>query len=298
MNDLNKTLELAEISFEGENYQDSFKKFSEAVEIDLFSIKGWIGKGLSSAHLADPTGNKFKEASVCLKKATEIGISDSKKKVIAENIIKASNEFIKKCNQKVTAILLDKEKKPMATGELYAVRNLGLIADRYGAFNEQWPNYKLAIEFSFTSLNYDNSTVRKKEVLDVIDHIYTESKGHFHKDILPELSAFRNDILSQVKAEEPTYTKPEPQSNDGGGCFIATAVYGDYNAPEVIELRDFRDTFLSKYYIGNAFIKNYYKYSPHISDVVRKNNFLKKASKILIIHPTTFFWALIKKNQY
>ena len=52
MSDIQKTLELAEISFEGENYQDSYKKFSEAIEIDMSSAQGWIGKGLSSAHLA------------------------------------------------------------------------------------------------------------------------------------------------------------------------------------------------------------------------------------------------------
>jgi len=269
MNELNKTLELAKISFEGENYQDSYKKFSEAVEIDLNSKQGWVGKALSSAHLANPTGNKFKEASVCLKKATEIGISDSEKKVIAENIIKASNEFIKKCNQKVSSILLEKEKKPMATGELYAVRNVGLLADRYKAFNEEWINYKLAIEFSFTSIIYHNSKVRKKEILDAIDYIYTESKGHFHKDILSELSAYRNDILSQVIAEEPTFTKPEPQSNDGGGCFIATAVYGNYNAPEVMELREFRDYYLLKTKLGKELVSMYYRYSPFFANKIR-----------------------------
>lgn len=47
-----------------------------------------------------------------------------------------------------------------------------------------------------------------------------------------------------------------------GNCYIATMAYGDYNHPQVIELRKFRDDFLSKSILGLYFIKFYYKYSP------------------------------------
>lgn len=46
------------------------------------------------------------------------------------------------------------------------------------------------------------------------------------------------------------------------GCYIATMAYGDYDHPQVLELRTFRDDFLSKSYLGRNFIKLYYKYSP------------------------------------
>nr|WP_298659083.1 CFI-box-CTERM domain-containing protein [uncultured Flavobacterium sp.] len=47
-----------------------------------------------------------------------------------------------------------------------------------------------------------------------------------------------------------------------GGCYIATMAYGDYDHPQVIELRKFRDDFLSKTILGRNFIKFYYKFSP------------------------------------
>lgn len=47
-----------------------------------------------------------------------------------------------------------------------------------------------------------------------------------------------------------------------GGCYIATMAYGDYDHPQVIELRKFRDNFLSKTILGRNFIKFYYKFSP------------------------------------
>lgn len=46
------------------------------------------------------------------------------------------------------------------------------------------------------------------------------------------------------------------------GCYVATAVYGSYDCPEVWVLRRFRDYKLSATRGGRAFIKFYYKTSP------------------------------------
>lgn len=46
------------------------------------------------------------------------------------------------------------------------------------------------------------------------------------------------------------------------GCYVATAVYGSYDCPEVWVLRRFRDYKLSAIKSGRAFIKLYYKISP------------------------------------
>lgn len=46
------------------------------------------------------------------------------------------------------------------------------------------------------------------------------------------------------------------------GCYIATAVYGTYDCPQVWTLRRFRDNFLSKTAYGRIFIRIYYKVSP------------------------------------
>ena len=46
------------------------------------------------------------------------------------------------------------------------------------------------------------------------------------------------------------------------GCYIATAVYGDYNCPEVWTLRRYRDCYLKTTWIGRVFISIYYSISP------------------------------------
>ena len=58
------------------------------------------------------------------------------------------------------------------------------------------------------------------------------------------------------------------------GCYIATAVYGSYDAPEVRTLRRFRDETLKKSAAGRMFIRVYYRFSPPIAQR------LKNATKV------------------
>ena len=46
------------------------------------------------------------------------------------------------------------------------------------------------------------------------------------------------------------------------GCYVATAVYGSYDCPEVWTLRRYRDNYLASGVLGRAFIKTYYAVSP------------------------------------
>lgn len=51
-------------------------------------------------------------------------------------------------------------------------------------------------------------------------------------------------------------------SGSGGGCYIATCVYGSYDCPQVWTLRRFRDNILASTWYGRTFIRTYYAVSP------------------------------------
>ncbi len=73
----------------------------------------------------------------------------------------------------------------------------------------------------------------------------------------------------------------------GGGCFIATATYGSYLAPEVRLLRRFRDQHLMTNAAGRWFVKLYYKYSPPLAKVISRSRFLKTVS-LWILTPIVY----------
>ena len=81
----------------------------------------------------------------------------------------------------------------------------------------------------------------------------------------------KNDVIEsyayKIKELDPSFTMPEPKlaaSYGGGGCYVATAVYGSYDCPEVWTLRRFRDNTLGSTWYGRAFIRTYYAISPTI----------------------------------
>ena len=64
-----------------------------------------------------------------------------------------------------------------------------------------------------------------------------------------------------VTATFKATTEPDKPRSEGG-CYIATSVYGSYDAPEVWTLRRFRDETLADTWYGRLFIKAYYAVSP------------------------------------
>ena len=86
----------------------------------------------------------------------------------------------------------------------------------------------------------------------------------------------------QIKNEESVILKSS--ENEGGGCLIATAVYGSEMAPQVQFLREIRDNQLMRTDSGVSFMTGfnqlYYSFSPYIADMQRENPVFKEAVKI------------------
>lgn len=64
----------------------------------------------------------------------------------------------------------------------------------------------------------------------------------------------------KIKKFNSSYTTPEFKTSNG--CYVATAVYGSYDCPEVWTLRRYRDYTLDATWHGRLFIKTYYAISP------------------------------------
>lgn len=62
---------------------------------------------------------------------------------------------------------------------------------------------------------------------------------------------------------------------NNGGCYVATAVYGSYDCPQVWTLRRYRDNTLAATWYGRAFIHTYYAISPTLVKWFGHTNWFK-----------------------
>lgn len=103
----------------------------------------------------------------------------------------------------------------------------------------------------------------------------SETRGRYSE--MTELVENLYETISNLSISEPP--KPaEPKS----GCYIATMAYGDYDHPQVLILRNFRDSTLTKYLFGRLFIKFYYRISPTLVRYLQSNQSIKSWSRRIL----------------
>lgn len=149
-------------------------------------------------------------------------------------------DFVKKCNVELNSIL-----------------------QKMGGNNEYYIDFSDIV--AIVALNKLIDSVNKAQILAQIGTSQEEAKSRITSAILimaeigkMQLKPKTREFYNKNKATlQSIYDKLNPS-----GCYIATMVYGNYEHPKVLVLRDFRDNFLQKNYLGRCFIKFYYKYSP------------------------------------
>lgn len=80
-------------------------------------------------------------------------------------------------------------------------------------------------------------------------------------------SAFSNTVSGATSSNNNSMQEGQKK----GGCYIATAVYGSYDCPEVWTLRRYRDDRLAKSFGGRLFIRTYYAISPKLVKLFGNN---------------------------
>ena len=96
-----------------------------------------------------------------------------------------------------------------------------------------------------------------------------------NQELKKKLAEQQNEPAKRRRAAQTNEAQTVPEApKKKEGCYIATAVYGSYDAPEVRTLRRFRDETLKKSAAGRLFIRVYYRFSPPIAQR------LKNATKV------------------
>ena len=106
-----------------------------------------------------------------------------------------------------------------------------------------------------------------------VTYVYNTQAGagvggdRWQKNILNETkNAFITELKQIAGKHNDAYIQELITKMNGlqtaGGCYVATAVYGSYDCPQVWTLRRYRDYTLAETWYGRAFIRTYYAISP------------------------------------
>jgi DNA polymerase-3 subunit epsilon len=179
--------------------------------------------------------------------------------------------LVTECSEKLT-ILKSEVGVEDALYANEASRLIRLTTDLVGDWTKE--NYHLlfikiqGLRFGETLFDICNSTILE------IDKIETDenTKEWFNNAAKP--------IISLKFDRDMDILKKGAASNKG--CYIATMAYGDYNHPQVLILRNFRDEHLLNSKIGSMFVDFYYWLSPKIVTICKSNIVVKNTSKRLL----------------
>jgi hypothetical protein len=140
---------------------------------------------------------------------------------------------------------------------------IGDITSKISSFEE------IKMLFVFSPHQSSNIIVEALILLSQLPFDNDESRKQFNQLVkYYQKMGDANDTLKEVKLDNP------------GSCYIATMAYGDYNHPQVIYLRNFRDRKLLSHVSGKLFVKFYYTTSPYLvlifKNSTRVNKFIRK----------------------
>jgi len=279
----NNLITMADISFEGKNFQDAYKKYSQIIEDDINNTHAWIGKGLSAGFLSDSTKSNLEEANVSLKYALNLNPDSNDKDLVLNSLIPISENYIRSLIAKARGIVDEKAKEPLSTFQLQATRSVQQTADRFKANNEIFDSIFFAIEFTNIGNGFEAGIEYKKKQVELLDTFLKAINSEIHEEKKRKIYNLRNDIISEISNLDSSYTPTEAPKS--GGCFIASEIYGSYSHPKVLILREFRDDYLSKSKFGREFISIYYKHSPSIALKISKMKISKTILKRIFLEP-------------
>jgi hypothetical protein len=137
------------------------------------------------------------------------------------------------------------------------------------------------VDFTFTKIAEAETNVIvevSRRVGTLSNHAELTIASNILKSITSKFSAY---LSGDVNPQTGKANLPKAE-----GCYIATSVYGSYEAPEVILLRKFRDKYLNSNFFGRGFVKIYYSTSPTFvemtKDMKQLNSFIKRIFDIFL----------------
>lgn len=135
----------------------------------------------------------------------------------------------------------------------------------------------LALMEKAIEIGTDNNDVLVKRYKECNAYLVRIKNLYYSKEMKEAVNDKIRAYEEIIKKLDPSYANQ--QSLADSGCYVATAVYGSYDCPQVWTLRRFRDYTLAETWYGRAFIYTYYAISPTLVKWFGHTEWFKKMWK-------------------
>ncbi|MFN9115328.1 MAG: CFI-box-CTERM domain-containing protein [Bacteroidota bacterium] len=270
---------LAEVAFEGEDFEEAIKYYNKCLEIDSDFFEVWYKKAISTLRTSTLGNLKSKQTISALKQAIN-GSPNSEqfKKRMRKDVLPTINNYYKIAYEHYIKF------KKIENSDYELIEKLNNAND--------------LLEFLIDEIKLEVNEI--KQILPVLNDLRNKmaisNLGSLLSSNLEDLNAIHSK-LTQLAAKLTAYWEikdPEGAKKNKSGCFIATAAMGNYDHPVVMDLRFFRDNWLLKRQWGIKFTNWYYTHGPKAANVIEKSKLLKSATFILVVKPLQLFTKLFR----
>ena len=272
--DVKNLVQLAKDALDSENGEEAYSYANRALETDPFNAEAWLVK-MKAANLKATLGDmKVLDVINAGKKAIELSNKEYEKEVYSFYLTKCLNDLLFFMTQlEDTATMKELYEANCQLAPFSAAQKtlecdsvLGMVitqADSVVSLRTNVPNSFVSNDDEIAQLvgevakqwvyytNAVNSRFNLYGGMTINDETVSKYRGILN-DIKKGLPEEKQDVIGEEEIDNPS----------SGPCYVATAVYGSYDCPEVWTLRRFRDFKLDETWYGRLFVKWYYATSP------------------------------------
>jgi tetratricopeptide (TPR) repeat protein len=276
---------LAEVAFEGGDYDEAIAYYNKCLEIDSDFFECWYKKALSILKTSTVGNFKSQQATASFNQAirNSPNANDFKKRLKIDVLPFVSDYYYVAFNHFKSFSNTSNSGVEFAEKLMKANETVQFIIDSVGLTIQEVKQLHAVLKDIGAKLS---SIMMGKIFLEKggVDKVNNDLK--FAGD---KISHIRDNVLLPLWEELEPSTAPKK-----GGCFVATAAMGDYDHPVVLDLRNFRDHWLLKRRWGARFTDWYYTHGPKAANLIEKSSLLKILAFYLVVKPLQLITKWLK----
>lgn len=290
--DIQTYLDLAQAAIDARNGKEAYDYANKALEFDAKNAEGWYMKMQALGLLGDLLDLKCNEVIAAGQKAIECADSPEMEFKVYAYYLRYCVGVLKYCIR----VLQDVEYIQGVYNDLWQAsmftateRTIALDSDNDNIWRQIGSILQLRLVVPDSKISSDKELVRIVEEIArqwiLFQNAFNERYNVYGTSMNNSTLEYFKKSLERIKQGLPEQTiegEGQLTNEKKSGCYIATAVYGSYCAPEVLVLRKFRDVVLRRYSYGNMFVKIYYWLSPSFAKRLKHLQIINNMVKVIL----------------